>query len=458
MLNQKTQQKLSQKISYQQIQLANLIALPALRLEEKIKEELEENPALVQFNEKQLDSKINDNFQINYRISNNNYSYEKKQNNIFVNPATSLSEHLLLQLNTFHLEDQEYTIAKFLIGSIDSNGYLLRSVTEILEDLAFIEKIYSTEQQIEKILNIIHLFNPSGIGARNLQECLLLQLKRKKQTKKIIQAINILEEFFDEFSKKQFLKIIQKLNISKELLDRAIQIILSLNPKPGVAFSESGIIEKTIIPDFTIRIIDNTLKLTLDDNNIPELLISKDFEKMIARYKKSKKIFRKEQQRTLQFMEQKLNNAKGFKQAVIQRQKTLYLTMSAIMHHQKDYLLTGDLELLKPLILEDIASKLEVDISTISRVSNNKYVDTPYGIKRVKYFFSEYTIDSKGEKIANKKIKEIIREIIGKEKKPLTDENIVVALKERGLIIPRRRIVDYRKQLNIPIARLRRKL
>lgn len=461
MLTQGLQQKLTQRISSKQIQVMNLIQLNTFSFEQRVVNELEENPALTDANEinyKDENNIIYQNTSTNFPININNYNSNDVTKNSLDALDISFSEHLINQLNTYTLNKEQCKIAQFLIGSIDSNGYLSISIYKITEDIAFIEKVYTTEREIEKVLKIIHRFNPFGVGARNLQECLLIQLKKRIQTKQVLLAISILEDTFDVFSKKQYQKIIEKFNISQECLKQATKEILSLNPKPGSSYSRNTSKTKTIIPDFTITIVDDALELTLNDRNTPELYISKDFERMLDKYKKSTKKFKKQQKRTAQFMQQTLDNAKGFIDAVAQRQQTLYLTMSAIMNYQKEYFLSGDQELLKSMILKDIADTLEMDISTISRVSNSKYVDTPYGIKRLKYFFNDYTINIQGEKIALKKVKQILKSIIANEKTPLTDQKLVNIFKEKGFEIPRRRIASYREQLNIPSARLRRKL
>ena len=484
MLKQFLQFKLSQKLSPQQIQLMKLIQLPTQAFEERIKHELEENIALESGRENEIEAfeedysidNFNDNDQINtddinvddylsddeipdYRLRANNYSSDEDDRSIPYASGTSFTQQLTDQLNTFRLEKQNYLIAKFLIGSIDDSGYIRRSLMDLTDDLAFTQNIYTDIKSIEKVLKIVQQLDPPGVGARDLQECLLIQLQRKTQNPQTELASLIIENAFEKFTKKHYKKLQKKFGISEEMLKDAIQEIERLNPKPGSAFSNNLRSVEHVVPDFTIKIIEGKLKLTLNARNAPELHISKSYSEMLKGYKASKEKS-KAQKEAVQFIKQKLDTAKWFIDAIRQRQQTLFVTMSAIMHYQKAYFLSGDEEKLRPMILKDIADEIEMDISTVSRVANSKYVNTPYGTKLIKEFFSESMTNDQGEEVSTREIKSILKTVISKEdkKKPLTDEKLAKILKQKGYPIARRTVAKYREQLELPVARLRKEI
>jgi RNA polymerase sigma-54 factor len=484
MLKQYLQFKLSQKLSPQQIQLMKLIQLPTQAFEQRLKQELEENPALEggkENNEEYEDNfdnqdDFNDNDSINaedinvdeylsddeipdYRMQANNYSVDDEDKSIPYASGTSFTQHLINQLNTFRLDEDGYKIAEFLVGSVDSSGYIRRSLADILDDLAFTQNVYTTEDKIERVLIIVQQLDPAGVGARNLQECLLIQLQRKSKTPSVELAIQIIDKAFDQFSKKHYKKLLQKFNISENELKEAILEIEHLNPKPGGSFSGNTRMVEHVVPDFTIRISNGELVLTLNGRNAPELHVSREYNNMLKGYKESKDKS-KSQKDAVQFIKQKLDAAKWFIDAIRQRQQTLFVTMSAIMHYQKDYFLSGDELKLRPMILKDIADEIDMDISTVSRVANSKYVDTPYGTKLIKEFFSESMKNDQGEDVSTREIKKILETVIEDEnkKKPLTDEKLAKLLKEKGYPIARRTVAKYREQLDIPVARLRKQI
>lgn len=482
MLRQELRLKLSQKLSPQQIQLMKLIQLPTLAFEQRVQQELEENPLLESGKEKEeidedlsnefdddgtevietdinVDDYLSDDETPSYKLSSNNYSADDEEKQVPYASGTSFTQYLLTQLSTYRLNDTEYAIAEFLVGSIDSSGYIRRDLEDILDDLAFTQNIYSELPVIEKILETVQTLDPAGVGARDLKECLLLQLDRKTQSDSIQLATTILKNHFDEFSKKHYSQLERRLKIDTDTLREAIQEIEQLNPKPGGSYSGNTRIIEHVIPDFTIRIIEGELDLTLNGRNAPDLHISNEYSNILKGYKESEKPT-KEQQEAVQFVKQKLDGAKWFIDAIRQRQQTLMLTMTAIMEYQKDYFLSGDDRQLKPMILKDIAETIHMDISTISRVANSKYVETPYGTKLIKEFFSESMTNVDGEEVSTLEIKDILQSIIDKEdkSKPHTDEVLASLLEEKGYPIARRTIAKYRKQLDIPVARLRREL
>ena len=490
MLKQQLQLKLTQKLSPQQIQLMKLVQLSTLELEQRVKQELEENPALEisseedvydkdefedEFNNSEedyddreiieadainVDEYLSDDEIPEYRLQANNYN-EDDEYEMPYKEEISFHQYLIDQLNTFRLDERQREIAEFLVGSINDNGYIRREMSDIADDLAFTQNIYTDAKEVEKILqNVIFELEPAGIGARNLQECLIIQLERKNSSRSINIAISILKESFDLFSKKHFEKLIQKHLITPEELREAIREIEKLNPKPGSSYSEGQKYVEQIIPDFTIRIIDGELELSLNGRNAPELHISKEYTSMLETYKDSKDKDKQGQKEAVLFIKQKLDAAKWFIDAIKQRQNTLYVTMHAIMQRQKEYFLTGDEMKLKPLILKDIAEMVDMDISTISRVANSKYVSTPYGTKPVKDFFSESMKNDEGEDISTKEIKQILQSVINNEdkNKPYPDDELAQILKEKGYPIARRTIAKYREQLEIPVARLRKEL
>ena len=482
MLNQKLQLKLSQKLSPQQIQLMKLIQLSTLEFEQRLSREIEENPALDTVNESQ---EINDdNFELNeesekqeksddeidiseylsdddtpdYNLKSNNYS-EENERAIPYAAGTSFNQFLKNQLHSFSFNKEDLEIAEFILGSLDQFGYLRRDLIDISDDLAFTLGINADENKIQKILDKIYLLDPAGIGAKNLQECLYLQLKRKKTTKNISNAVKIIKDLFDEFSKRHFDKIKAKLNISDEDLRESISEIEKLNPKPGGAYNENTKMNSSIVPDFTVEVIDGNVKLKLNSRNAPDLYVSEEYKNMLSGYSESKEKT-KSQKDAVMFIKQKLDSAKWFIEAIKQRNQTLIMTMSAIVDFQKEYFITGDEKKLKPMILKDIAEEITMDISTISRVANSKYVDTPYGTKLIKSFFSEGIKNSKGEDISTIEVKKTLESIIESEdkKKPLTDDQLTKLLNKEGYPIARRTVAKYREMIGAPVARLRRKL
>ncbi|RSK39747.1 RNA polymerase factor sigma-54 [Mangrovimonas spongiae] len=486
MLKQHLQFKLSQKLSPQQIQLMKLIQLPTQAFEQRLKQELEENPALESGKEQTKEEfddvfedtqdDFSDNEEINaedinvdeylsddeipdYRTRSKNYSSDDEEKNVPYAAGTSFTQHLKNQLNTFRLNDEERGIAEFLVGSVDESGYVRRTLSDIVDDLAFTQNIYTDETTVESVLKKVHQLDPAGVGARDLQECLSIQLHRKEKTKAIELAINIIDNAFEQFTKKHYKKLLQKFDIDEEQLKDAIHEIERLNPKPGGSYSGNNRIVEHVVPDFAIKIVDGELELTLNGRNAPELHISNEYSNMLKGYKASKDKTKSQKDAVL-FIKQKLDAAKWFIEAIKQRQQTLFVTMSAIMHYQKDYFLTGDERNLKPMILKDIADEIDMDVSTVSRVANSKYVDTPYGTKLIKEFFSESMKNDQGEDVSTREIKKILETVIEKEnkRKPYTDEALSKILKEKGYPIARRTVAKYREQLDIPVARLRKKI
>ena len=486
MLKQFLNLKLSQKLSPQQIQLMKLIQLPTQAFEQRLKEELFENPALESGKEEEsyekdefdnnddyddyegtenIETEINiDEYLSNdetpdYKLQANNYSVDDDDRESPLSESISFHQDLINQLNTFILTDEQRSIAEFLVGSIDDDGYLRRNVQDIVDDMAFTQAIYTDEKTVEKIVHIIHELEPSGVGARDLQECLLLQLKHKTPTEYVELAIDLLENQFDAFTKKHYDKLLQKYEITQEKLKKAIEEIEKLNPKPGGSFDSSSRVVEQIVPDFAIRIVDGELELTLNGRNTPTLHVSKDYQEMLQTYKDSRDKSHS-QKDAVQFIKQKLDSAKWFIDAIRQRQETLFVTMNAIMHLQQDYFLDGEETKLKPMILKDVADMIGLDVSTVSRVANSKYVDTPYGTKLIKEFFSESMKNDQGEDVSTLEIKKILKNIIEEEdkSKPLPDDQLAEILGEKGYPIARRTIAKYRDLLDIPVARMRKKI
>ncbi len=482
MLKQQFNLKLSQKLSPQQIQLMKLIQLPTQAFEQRLKQEIEENPALDSGKEKtnenedefsnqddyetesqeteiNIDEYLSDDEIPNYRLQSNNYSADDEEKSVPYASGTTFNQHLISQLNTYRLSENDYQIATFLIGSINENGYIRRELADIADDLAFTQNIYVEAIDVEKVLHIVHQLDPAGVGARSLQECLSIQLHRKTINAAIELAIKLIDEAFELFTKKHYKKLIAKFGISEEQLKDAIEEIEHLNPKPGGSFAGNTKIVEHVVPDFTIRIVEGELELTLNGRNAPELHVSGSYNNMLKGYKEAKNKT-KAQKDAVQFIKQKLDAAKWFIEAVRQRQQTLMITMSAIMHYQKEFFLSGDERHLKPMILKDIADEIEMDVSTISRVANSKYVDTPYGTKLIKEFFSESMTNDQGEEVSTREIKKILEITINEEdkRKPLTDDKLAKILKEKGYPIARRTVAKYREQLDLPVARLRKKI
>ncbi|MDT0675154.1 RNA polymerase factor sigma-54 [Autumnicola musiva] len=486
MLKQQLNFKLSQKLSPQQIQLMKLIQLPTQAFEQRLKQEIEENPALEDGREEvrdeyeddfsnenepeednydealedfNVDEYLSDDEIPSYRLNANNYSADDEEKRVPYAAGTSFTQHLKSQLNTFRFDETEQEIAEFLVGSVDESGYIRRSIQDIVDDLAFTQNIYTDEETVEKVLQLVQKLDPAGVGARSLQECLLIQLKRKENTEAVTLAYDLMEKSFDHFSKKHYSKLLTRHDISEEQLRDAIEVIEHLNPKPGGAFSGNTRVVEHVIPDFTIKIVDGDLELSLNGRNAPEMHVSRDYSNMLKGYKESKKKTR-EQKDAVMFIKQKLDAAKWFIEAIKQRQQTLMVTMSSIMNYQKEYFLTGDERNLRPMILKDIADEIEMDVSTVSRVANSKYVDTPYGTKLIKEFFSESMKNDQGEDVSTREIKKILEISIEEEdkKKPLTDEKLAKVLKEKGYPIARRTVAKYREQLDISVARLRKQI
>lgn len=489
MLKHSLQFKLSQKLSPQQIQLMKLIQLPTQAFEQRLQEELVENPALeesskeeeydqddfeVNTNEDDYDDYDNDRIDTqdiniddylsndetpDYKYQINNYSDDDEDRSTPFTAPVSFHQDLINQLNTFILREDERDIAEFLVGSIDDMGYIRRTTQDIVDDLAFTQGIYTDEATVERILHLVQELEPVGVGARDLQECLLLQLKHKTPSEGLVLAINIIEQQFEAFSKKHYDKLLQKFDVSQQQLKKAVDEIEKLNPKPGGSFDGNQKMIEHIVPDFTIRIVDGELELLLNGRNAPELHVSKEYQEMLQSYKVTadRSTAQKE---AVQFIKQKLDSAKWFIDAIKQRNETLYVTMNAIMYYQHDYFLEGEESKLRPMILKDIADLVGLDISTVSRVANSKYVDTPYGTKLIKEFFSESMTNDQGEEVSTIEIKNILQQVISEEdkKKPLPDDQLAEILKEKGYPIARRTIAKYREQLDIPVARLRKKI
>ena len=486
MLKQYLQFKLSQKLSPQQIQLMKLIQLPTQAFEQRLKQELEENPALdtgKEENDDDFDNDLDntqDDFDDNetidtgdinvddylsddeipeYRTSVNNYSADDEDKSVPYAAGTSFTQHLVNQLNTYRLSDDERDIAEFLVGSVDESGYIRRVLSDIVDDLAFTQSVYTDEEKVGKVLKIVHQLDPAGVGARNLQECLSIQLHRKEKQPDVQLATDIIDNAFDQFTKKHYKKLMQKFDITEIQLKDAIHEIERLNPKPGGSYAGNNRIVEHVVPDFAIKIVDGKLELTLNGRNAPELHVSREYNNMLKGYKESKDKS-KSQKDAVMFIKQKLDAAKWFIDAIKQRQQTLFVTMSSIMNYQKEFFLTGDERNLRPMILKDIADEIEMDVSTVSRVANSKYVDTPYGTKLIKEFFSESMTNDQGEEVSTREIKKILETVIEEEskKKPLTDAALAKILKEKGYPIARRTVAKYREQLDIPVARLRKKI
>ena len=490
MLKQSLNLKLSQKLSPQQIQLMKLIQLPTQAFEQRLKEEMNDNPALeagreededadddevdneeefddyddheedrIEAEDINIDEYLSNDETPDYKLSANNYSDDDEIRETPLAAPVTFHQDLLNQLNTFILSENDREIAEFLVGSIDDMGYIRRSIPDIVDDMAFTQGIYTDEKNVQRIMNIIHELEPPGVGARDLQECLLLQLKHKTPTEFVSLAIDIIENQFEAFTRKHYDKLQQKYDISQDKLKRAIEEIEKLNPKPGNSFSGNTRLIEHVVPDFTIRIVEGDLELTLNGRNAPTLHVSREYQEMMQTYKDAREKTTAQKEAVL-FIKQKLDSAKWFIDAIRQRQETLFVTMNAIMEYQREYFLDGDETKLRPMILKDIADMVGLDISTISRVANSKYVDTPYGTKLIKEFFSEAMKNDQGEDVLTIEIKKILQNIIEEEdkQKPWPDDQLAALLKEKGYPIARRTIAKYREQLDIPVARMRRKI
>lgn len=484
MLKQQLQQKLQQKLSPQQIQLIRLLELPAIELEERIKHELEDNPALeegkeiaddfertgeeggddISTSETETDISLGDYMSEDdipdYKLREISEKTERKEDIPF-SVSQSLNEYLLQQLGLRDLPEKQVKIAEYIIGNIDDDGYLRRELSAIADDLVFQAGQDVDEKEIEEVLAIIQDFDPAGVGARDLQECLLLQLNRKEPTAGVQMATRILTEYFEEFTRKHYDKIMRGLNISEETLKKAIHEIIALDPKPCSGWGGSmEVAMSQVIPDFLVEAINGELILSMNNRDIPDLRISRDYAEMFQDYAGNKANQTSQMRDAVQFVKQKLDSAQWFIDAIRQRQETLQRTMEAIILLQRDFFLTGDDASLRPMILKDVAERAGYDISTISRVSNSKYVQTNFGIYPLKFFFSESMQTDSGEEISTREVKKIMKEHIDSEdkRKPLTDEELTAILKEKGYVIARRTVAKYREQLDIPVARLRKEI
>lgn len=476
-----------------------LLQQPVISLEQRIKQEIEDNPALEEavdidetdeitdespqesidadedtFSEEDEDNaelkadnefSYEDYFDLDdipdYKLVSNNRSPDEEAWESPVVSGTSFQEYLLAQMGVQKIPDKQFIIASTIIGNLDETGYLTREIPALINDLAFNQNIEATEAEIMEALKLVQGFDPPGIGARTLQECLLLQLSSKtERTYATELAEVIVRYYFDEFSKKHYEKIIQKAHITEEELKDAVDEITKLNPKPGFTITEEARSSQYIIPDFLITINDGEIELNLNSRNTPELSINREYIDMLQGYNHKKKKISSNEKAALSFIKQKIDSARGFIDAIKQRQETLYVTMRAIMDYQKEYFQTGDETRLKPMILKDISNKVGLDISTVSRVANSKYVQTPFGTFLLKSFFSESLQNSMGEEISTREIKKILSDTIEGENKstPLTDEELEEILLKKGYNIARRTIAKYRKQLRIPVARLRKEL
>lgn len=493
-LSQSLQQKLLQKLSPQQIQLMKLLQVPTANLEERIKEELEENPALEQSdedyddqfdeNKDEFENSSEEDFEAEgsedeygnidisdyvadddgeiaeYKMKDDNYPEADENKTIPYRIQTSFHEHLQEQLGMLKLDENQKRISEQIVGSIDDDGYLRRETAAIVDDLAFRQNIESNEQQVEAVIAMIQQFDPPGVAARNLQECLLIQLQRQKvQRKEVEMAIDVLTHYFDEFTKKHYDKIQRGLNLSDDQLKDVINQIIRLTPKPGGNHTDINKAETYVVPDFFIFNNAGSLELTLNSKNAPDLRISEGYRDMLRDYDKGSKKDKRQKEAVL-FIKQKIDAAKWFIDAIKQRQHTLSSVMETIMEYQREFFLTGDETGLRPMILKDIAERTGLDISTVSRVANSKFVQTEFGTYRLKFFFSESLSTESGEEVSTREVKKILSNFIEGEskKKPLSDEKLTDLLQERGYNIARRTVAKYREQLNIPVARLRKEL
>lgn len=481
-LRQHLAQKLEQRLSPQQIQLMKLLQVPTMELDQRIKQELEENPALEEGKEEPLDefdnqdddfSDADNDFDTDFELSDyfdddtpdyktqvNNTSKDEEERAIPLSVEASFQEKLTEQLHLLYLDDTQFIIADTIIGNLDESGYLNRDIEAIVDDLAFSANITVTSEEVETVLKLVQELDPAGIGARDLRECLLLQIERKQEGNiTLFTAKKILQDHFEEFTKKHYDKIQKKLEIENEDLKQAIDAIIKLNPKPGGSMKEGAKSQQQVIPDFIINDLEGRLELSLNSRNAPELKVSKEYEHLLRSYSEGAKTSKSDRE-AVSFVKAKLDGALWFIDAIKQRQHTLLSTMEAIINYQLDFFLSGDDTKLKPMILKDIAEKVSLDISTVSRVANSKYVQTSYGVYSLKYFFSESLSTDSGEEVSTREVKKILSDAIEAENKakPLTDEHLAKLLNDKGYNIARRTIAKYREQLNIPVARLRKEL
>jgi len=485
MLKQRLQQKLLQKLSPQQIQMIKLLEVPTLQIEQRIKKELEENPALEEGQDEEdirseteeedqldvtdkeqeeftLDDYIEDDEIPNYRLQAKNYSKdEDKRAEIPFSVGFSFHEHLESQLSLRNLTDKQKILGEYILGNIDEDGYLRRELINIVDDLAFLQNVETTESDLEEVLKVIQDLEPAGVGARTLRECLLLQIEKQDRSQPSVNlAYTILDLHFEEFTKRHYDKIITRLGITENELKEAIDEVLRLNPKPGGVYSDPySKTSQPIIPDFILELSEDGFDLHLNSRNLPELKLSSAYSEMLQSYSNDKSQ-KKEMKDAVMFVKQKIDSAKWFIDAIRQRQNTLLLTMNAILEYQKQYFIDGDETKLRPMILKDVAEMTGLDISTISRVANSKFIQTYFGIIPLKFFFSEGLQTDSGEEVSTREIKRILQDCIENEnkRKPLTDERLTEILQEKGYLIARRTVAKYREQLNIPVARLRREI
>ena len=485
MAKQSLQQSLQQKLSPQQIQLMKLIELSTLELEQKVKDEIETNPALdddnlssesfddteletdssdfsdssESENDFDLDQYISDDEVPAYKLYTNNASKDDEDEKAPIVGGYTCLDILKSQLSEFKLAEKEQKIGEYIIGCVDDDGYIRRSIEQIIDDLVFKENLICDEIEIRKMLSVVQDFDPPGVGAQNLQQCLLLQLARKEPTEHVLFAIDILSLQFKQFVNKHYSKICEKFKVDETVLKNAISEIEKLNPKPASNSNDTKYTQQ-IIPDFTLIIDDEEITFTLNSRNAPTLNISKEYLNMLNLYKESGGDVTKKNKQAFLFIKQKLDSARWFINAIQQRQQTLIQTMTSIIKIQKKYFLSGDQKDLAPMILKDVSEDINMDISTISRVVNSKYIETPYGIKSLKYYFSESMSKSDGESVSVKEIKSIIEEKINEESKdnPMNDQALVDFLNQKGYQIARRTVAKYREQMHIPVARLRKKL
>lgn len=490
MLRQSQVLKLQQKLSPQQIQLMKLIQLPTQALEDRIQEELEVNPALetesqadedpfesdyeapeddysnADDEERYSESKEQDFSEElfddtpEYRLNANNYSADDETYEAPIVARMDLSDVLHEQLALRSLAPQKEALCKYLIGTLDDDGYLRRELVDIVDDLAFSLGIFIEPSELEEALRVIQSMDPAGVGARNLQECMTLQLARRPDTPTVLNARALVVRYFDELAKRHYSRMMQGLGTNEEGLKSALEEISRINPKPGGSATQGAEPSQVVVPDFLVTAVDSKLELKLNGRNAPELNVSREYKEMLAHYRQAKGFDSDKQKEAFSFIKGKIDSAKWFIEAIKQRQQTLLLTMSAIMRYQEDYFLTGDDRRLKPMILKDIADEVGMDISTVSRVASQKYVQTPFGTFLIKRFFSESMTNSEGEEVSTREIKKILEESIGEEdsRDPLTDDALAVLLKEKGYPIARRTVAKYREQLGLPVARLRKTL
>jgi len=475
-------QQQTQTLSPQQILVVKLLELPAVELEDRVRAELLENPALEEGKEEtaaddlaatdaqegendaneydSLSDYLSEDDIPDYKLQENNRSKGEKAEEIPFSDATSFYEILKEQLGERNLTEHEQELAEYIIGSLDDDGLLRKSLESINDELAIYAGVNTCEEELEEVLKIIQDFDPAGLGARNLQECLTIQILRKESSPLQQTELEIIEKCYEEFTRKHWDKIIQKLGLKEEEFEEAIAEITKLNPRPGSSLGEViGRNMQQIIPDFTVETYDDgTIILSMNNRNMPELRMSRDFTEMVEEHTKNRANQTKESKEAMMFLKQKMDSAQGFIDAVKQRQNTLQTTMQAIIDLQRPFFLEGDESLLRPMILKDVAERTRLDISTISRVSNSKYVQTNYGVYSLKFFFSDGYTTEDGEEMSVREIRKILKECIDNEnkKKPLTDDELADILKEKGYPIARRTVAKYRQQLNIPVARLRR--